>query len=358
MDLDGYSDDSRIETGLWGSSWATAYAFQTGFQFPLNIPAGAAITSAYIEVEADGNQNNPNMRVYVAGRNSSGQPIEAFTTGLPHLEDRLTLVDTSVDWIISGWAANVRYTSPDIGALIQAAINEPGWSSGDYAAIMLDFMFASSYQSWNYIKGSYDTTTVNDPEDLARLYVEFIVPYSDDSVYLLQQSKDITIDSANVPSDLTNFPVLIDITDTDLKTDVQPHGDDIAFFINDVQVPHDLELFNQSYSPTHAHLVAWVLIPSLSSTVDTVIEMRYGNSVARSMENSLDVWNSDYEGVWHLNNNASGYILDSKSSNHGAPINMNGTNMVDGQIDGALDFDGDEERVLVGSLDTNAWTAI
>ena len=40
------------------------------------------------------------------------------------------------------------------------------------------------------------------------------------------------IDHNKVPSDLTRFPVMIDIFDTDLRTDVQADGDDIMFTSN------------------------------------------------------------------------------------------------------------------------------
>ena len=51
-------------------------------------------------------------------------------------------------------------------------------------------------------------------------------------------------------------------------------------------------------------LIAWVRIPSLNTNVaasDTVIYIYYGNSdVASSTQNVSAVWDSNYVGVWHL----------------------------------------------------------
>ena len=47
-------------------------------------------------------------------------------------------------------------------------------------------------------------------------------------------------------------------------------------------------------------LVAWVRIPVLTPSGNTVIRMLYGNPQATTNPSTQDVWNSDYAGVWHL----------------------------------------------------------
>jgi len=42
----------------------------------------------------------------------------------------------------------------------------------------------------------------------------------------------ITIDPASIPEDLTNFPVLVSIVDSDLQGKAQADGDDILFMNN------------------------------------------------------------------------------------------------------------------------------
>ncbi|MFX1470706.1 MAG: DUF2341 domain-containing protein, partial [Promethearchaeota archaeon] len=132
--------------------------------------------------------------------------------------------------------------------------------------------------------------------------------------------KTITIDHNKVAgSGYNNFPVLISILDSDLRYDVQSDGDDIAFSSENIWLDHEIEVFNQTYSPTQAILVAWVRIPALSGTIDTIIRMYYGNSTMSSRENPTGVWDSNYKAVWHMNQNPSGIspqMKDSTSNNY------------------------------------------
>ncbi|MHA2129263.1 MAG: DUF2341 domain-containing protein, partial [Promethearchaeota archaeon] len=160
--------------------------------------------------------------------------------------------------------------------------------------------------------------------------------------------KDIIIDHTMVSGEgyHSNFPMLINLTDSDLRNDVQSDGDDIAFSIRNKWLDHEIELFNQSYSPTHAHLVAWVRIPKLSTSLNTIIRMHYGNPTMSSQENSTGVWDAKYMGVWHLSE-SSGFALDSTSYDEDGTV-LGVTQGMDGQIDGAYDFNLDE-RVTVGN---------
>ncbi len=82
--------------------------------------------------------------------------------------------------------------------------------------------------------------------------------------------KNITIHASQVTGTQTNFPVLINITgDTDLATDAQNNGDDIVFtnVSGNEKLDHEIEYFNG----TTGDLIAWVRIPTLSGSTDTVI---------------------------------------------------------------------------------------
>ncbi|MFW9824161.1 MAG: DUF2341 domain-containing protein, partial [Candidatus Thorarchaeota archaeon] len=157
--------------------------------------------------------------------------------------------------------------------------------------------------------------------------------------------KTITIDHTQVSgtSGLANFPFLISFLDEDLRVDVQSDGDDIAFSLNNVWLDHEIELFNQAYSPTHAKLVVWVRIPALSVNVDTIIRMYYGNSTMGSRENPEGVWDSNYYAVYHMNQDPSGSsILDSTSNNYDLTPGTGFTSgdLVDGIIGKAIQFGG------------------
>ncbi|MFW9974197.1 MAG: DUF2341 domain-containing protein [Candidatus Thorarchaeota archaeon] len=114
-----------------------------------------------------------------------------------------------------------------------------------------------------------------------------------------EHRKDFTINGAYVYGDKTNFPVLIDILDTDLHTDVQPTGNDILFVSGNKVLSHEIELFVQNYDATRAQLVAWVKA-NLSDTGSTIITMYYGNPDVESQEDPSGVWSNSYSATWHL----------------------------------------------------------
>ncbi|MHA2092364.1 MAG: DUF2341 domain-containing protein, partial [Candidatus Kariarchaeaceae archaeon] len=163
----------------------------------------------------------------------------------------------------------------------------------------------------------------------------------------LRYKKSITIDSSMVSGsgDLINFPVLLELYDTGLRSTqkVQADGDDIAFTDESgTQLNHEIELFDQSFNTTHAHLIAWVEVPILKGTVDTELFMWYGNSAVTSLENPDGLW-ENYASVYHLHDD----FLDSTSNGN------DGTNYqsddVSAHIADGQDFDGVNDYINVGS---------
>lgn len=75
-----------------------------------------------------------------------------------------------------------------------------------------------------------------------------------------QCRKSITIDHTKVSADLTGFPVLISVTDSDLALKAQSNGYDILFTDSSgsIRLSHEIESYDSG------DLVAWVNVPSLS----------------------------------------------------------------------------------------------
>jgi hypothetical protein len=121
--------------------------------------------------------------------------------------------------------------------------------------------------------------------------------------------KKITLQSSQVPGDLSNFPVLFSISDSDLSSDAQSDGDDILFTGSDgkTKLSHEIEDYSSGT------LIAWVKVTSLSSSTNTEIYMYYGNSGVSNQENKADVWSNSYEAVWHLHDD----LLDSANNHDG-----------------------------------------
>jgi Concanavalin A-like lectin/glucanases superfamily/Archaeal Type IV pilin, N-terminal/Domain of unknown function (DUF2341) len=120
--------------------------------------------------------------------------------------------------------------------------------------------------------------------------------------------KKITIDHTQVTADQSNFPVLISMTDTDLKT--KSTGSDILFTASDgtTKLNHEIE----NYTASTGYLVAWVGVPTLSSTTDTALYLYYGNSSATGLQNPEGVWDSNFSAVWHHDT----VLTDSTSNNN------------------------------------------
>ncbi|MCL5410309.1 MAG: DUF2341 domain-containing protein [Patescibacteria group bacterium] len=169
--------------------------------------------------------------------------------------------------------------------------------------------------------------------------------------------RKITIDYTKVGGGLedeSNFPVLISLTGL---SNINTNGTDIRFTSSDgtTQLPREIE----SYSS--GALVAWVKIPTLSYTTDTVIYVYYGNSsatepAANSTYGSQNVWTNNFAGVWHLKETGSGAAGDYKDSTSNSNNSTNTANQPtvtsSGQIGSAESFNGTSNYISVGNGST------
>jgi hypothetical protein len=165
--------------------------------------------------------------------------------------------------------------------------------------------------------------------------------------------KLVTIDHKHVfgTSDLQSFPLLFSVTDKDLRTVANggsvatPSGRDIFFTASDglTKLNHELE----SYNPATGQLIAWVNIPSLSPTADTLIYVYFGNASAPVQQNPAGVWNSSYQGVWHFPN---GTVLSANDSTGNINNGVNtGATASAGLIGGAARFNGSSNQIEINS---------
>lgn len=182
--------------------------------------------------------------------------------------------------------------------------------------------------------------------------------------------KRITIDNTMVSgsSNLSNFPLLISITDTDLADDAQNDGDDILFTSSDAttRLDHEIEYFDGSSGA----LQAWVEVPTLYYNQDTVVYIYYGNPGVSNQQNATGTWDANYKGVWHLSEDPSGsppQMGDSTTNNNNMTSSgaMTSADQVTGQIDGSLELDATDDYISqvydndfdfgTGSFTTSGW---
>ncbi|UCE38259.1 MAG: DUF2341 domain-containing protein, partial [Thermoplasmata archaeon] len=177
-------------------------------------------------------------------------------------------------------------------------------------------------------------TEYNNQNDTASFYTVSDEEFLNDA-WLYK--KNITINSSQVESDLTYFPVLISITDSDLANKANIEGNDIYFTKSDgtTRLNHEIE----SYESTAGELVAWVNITSLSSSSDTYIYMHYGKPNCFSIANPEGVWDSAYVGVWHLGETY-GTIYDSTSNDFDATTYGDLSLDSNGKIAGGSEYNG------------------
>lgn len=163
--------------------------------------------------------------------------------------------------------------------------------------------------------------------------------------------KKITIDHAKVlNTDQTNFPVLINRTDTDWKDTAngghvgQSDGGDILFTSSDGTTKLDHEI--EKYVPSTGELIAWVEVPAVSASVDTEIYIYYGYAAASDQWNVTGTWDSNFKMVQHLEE-TSGTHEDSTLNNNDGTASGGLNQDATGKINGADDFDGNDDYIEV-----------
>ncbi len=170
----------------------------------------------------------------------------------------------------------------------------------------------------------------------------------------------ITVDNAKVSgsTDLSYFPVLINTTDLDWRDIInlgnvaQADGGDILFTSSDGTTKLDHEI--ESYDNTSGALVAWVEVPILGATADTVLYIYYGNGAGALAEWNINgTWDeggsNNFRGVWHLDEELAGtgtadVYQDSTSNNNHCDDNVSATGQT-GQVDGGQQFNDSADHI-------------
>jgi hypothetical protein len=161
--------------------------------------------------------------------------------------------------------------------------------------------------------------------------------------------KLITINHSQVPSTLTNFPILYaETTDSNLASHAQADGDDICFVLysdNSTKLNHEIE----QYTSGTGKLLAWINVTSLSSSTDTKIWMYYGNSGCSNQQNIPGTWDSGYVGVYHFSEGSGSAVRDSTNHNNGTLLQTDHWN-TSGILGTSYSFDGSDDGVILGYI--------
>ena len=171
----------------------------------------------------------------------------------------------------------------------------------------------------------------------------------------------LVVDSTQCGStNSANFTVLVSLTLTNLKTEINGGVIRNTTTFNSQTVPADLvfslspKLTNyisrlywdiESYDATNGILWAWVLLPNISCTINTIFYMGIGNpSITTYQGGSVGAaWNSAYKGIWHLQNGTTLSALDASSNGFNGTIT--GATATTGQVDGGGTFNGSTDKI-------------
>jgi len=181
----------------------------------------------------------------------------------------------------------------------------------------------------------------------------------------------LTIDPAKVDADLTDFPVLLtednlpeEMFDADGSHPALNGGGDIRFSTDSLgatRLACEVVSFVTDNDPANGSAEIWVKIPSVSATVDTDFYIWYDKAgesqpAANDTYGSQNVWDSDFVGVWHLQESGNGTSGEYKDSTANANHGQGGggtSGKIPAQIDAkwgkGQDFDGSNDYILLPS---------
>jgi len=215
---------------------------------------------------------------------------------------------------------------------------------------------SSTFGSWSYVYDNQgNLTSRTDPKGatttwtydaLNRMLTESssaAVPwYSTGGTWTNRKQLTINHSKVSGSQSLSNFPVLVSVTDPTLKSTAnggavgKSDGTDILFTASDgvTKLSHELE----KYDPVAGTLSAWVKLPSLSPTTDTNLIIYYGNASSGNQQDKVHVWDANYAMVQHLPNGTTLSASDSTSNSNNGSIT--GATATSGQIGGGANFSG------------------
>jgi hypothetical protein len=245
-------------------------------------------------------------------------------------------------------------------------VNQDMDGGGSMTGVFDEVRVSTGVRSPGWILTTYNN--IDDPGDIGSPGFCIVGPPEETTPAPFGFRKSITIDRTKIPgtcgTTLPDFPMLFSVTDGDLATTA--YGGDVASYDAPSNDPRDI-IFRaldddtcggpgtapctldheiEKYVETSGELVAWVRIPSVntnSASSNTVIYIYYGNSdVPSSTQNANGVWDTNYAGVWHLDETTGDHADSTSNNNTGTPyggVNQNGT----GQMDGADVFDNSND---------------
>jgi len=209
-----------------------------------------------------------------------------------------------------------------------------------YLKCFVDIKFNTSGKYWWGVKPS--------ALDWANGY--YIDPWWNNS---WEYYRTLTINPTYIDADLTNFPVLVNVSAAiSAKCD---SGNSIRFLNIDNTTEYYYEI-EGTWNAASYNFV-WVNITSISSSADTRFLMYYGNSGASDNQSPTNVWDSGYKLVSHLNtSDSTTLIVDSTSNrNNGTKLANAEPSQATGIIGYGQNYDGNNDNISYSNIGDTFW---
>jgi len=181
---------------------------------------------------------------------------------------------------------------------------------------------------------------------------------------------ELTIDGSKIEEDMIDLPVMIHLASGTgiTNADVTPVFDELLSVSGTKKIAITtysgdqcyVEIEDWDWGAEDAWL--WTKVPALTSGTDEILYLYYDSTQPDNTTYvgdvtdlaATNVWNSNYVGVWHMAQDPSGgpdAIKDSTSNNnHGTSAgSMTTGDLVDGKVGKAIDFDGSDDYINMGS---------
>jgi hypothetical protein len=208
---------------------------------------------------------------------------------------------------------------------------------------------------------------------LLSVFLKPLITFGQVSSYAFSQPITLNTSGSGIgTTPLVNFPALVYIKEDAIKAGVNcgtnikfpsggTNGYDFAFTLSGIST----ELFYQveSYDPATGTLLAWVQIPSVTST-NTALTFYFGSlSPAHTASFTNATWSNDYQAVYHFND-ANTTVLDATGNSKTATA-TDATTTTSGKITSAYIFNGTSTKVIstaaatiTGPFTLSAWAYV
>jgi len=279
-----YNVDLALDNLFIGE--ASGYKSVGGFRFPsLNVPRGAKITSAYIEMTSSDDTTNTADFVIVGEYAGDANP---FTSAASDISGRAPTI-AQVSWTPEDWIKDERHRTADIASIVEEIAARADWCGGNAIALgisgtgsRMPVSFDGDEWEAPVLKVKYDPTTVDyDNTCVSQHTIAKVASPNDDAVENKSDTK-VRIGDAVLPLPKNGDEFIVGLrfgnvsvppgaVVTNAYIELQASDDksgslslDISVEDADSAVPFIAQAGNLSGRTPAAAPVAWTGVPSLS----------------------------------------------------------------------------------------------